>query len=236
MMEEEKESGEKPLRKKQEKERLADSEEELIAEQVSKASKPLEEPPPAVPEIPEEDVVSKAMEELETEEFEKTDLQELAREPPVPVKELEPMRVIEAALFMSSKPLSTSDFSGVTGIAAPGHLLELVKKLQKTFDESGSSICVVEEDGKFVMRLRHVYAGKVQQYAQDAEVSSGALRILAFISQHEGIEQSRVVKTLGSTVYQHVKELVKDGFLEAKKSGRTKTLRTTKKFKDYFSE
>ena len=84
------------------------------------------------------------------------------------------------------------------------------------------------------MRLRVEYASKVAQLAQEGELSRGALKILSYISQNEGIEQSKVADRLGSMVYDYVRELTEKGFLDKQKKGRTSVLRTTQKFRDYF--
>ena len=84
------------------------------------------------------------------------------------------------------------------------------------------------------MRLKGEYASKVSSLAQEAELSKGALRILAYVSQNEGIEQSKLADRLGSTVYDYVHELVDKAFLDKQKKGRTSVLKTTQKFRDYF--
>ncbi|MEM3399659.1 MAG: SMC-Scp complex subunit ScpB [Candidatus Micrarchaeia archaeon] len=148
--------------------------------------------------------------------------------------ELPPKNLIEAALFMSSKALSIEDFSKLTGVQAPGYIKQLVTTLMGEYDARNSPIVIAEEDGKYIMRLRAPYIRRVGDFAQEAELSKGALRLLAYISQNEGISQSQVVKTLGTIVYQYKKELLDNGFITAEKKGRTQLLRTTKKFRDYF--
>jgi len=147
---------------------------------------------------------------------------------------LEPKRVIEAALFMSSKPLTIEELGRFAGIAAPGFVEGLVKELVDEYEKGSSAVKIVFEPGGWVMRLKPEYAQKVAPLAQEAEVSRGALKILAYISQNEGIEQAKVADRLGSTVYDYVKELAEKGFLTKEKRGRTSVLRTTQKFRDYF--
>lgn len=148
---------------------------------------------------------------------------------------MDPKRVIEAALFMSSKPLNAQELGKFAGIAAPGYIEQLVKQLAQEYEHSGSAVKIVFESEGWIMRLRDEYAQKVAPLAQEAELSKGALKILAYISQNEGIEQSKVANRLGSTVYGYVHELVEKGFISKEKKGRTSVLRTTQKFRDYFS-
>lgn len=147
-----------------------------------------------------------------------------------------PKRVVEAALFISSKPLTIEELGKFAGIAAPGFVEGLVKELAADYERSGSAVKIVFEPGGWIMRLRGEYAQKVAPLAQEAEVSHGALRILGYVSQNEGIEQSKVADRLGSTVYDYVHELVEKGFLTKEKRGRTSVLRTTQKFRDYFGQ
>lgn len=154
----------------------------------------------------------------------------------VDVSKLDPVRVVESALFMSGKPLPVDALGKLLGTPAPGYVKGVVEKLAREYAEKNSAIAVVEENNEFVMRLKNPFAQLVKDFAQDAEVSHGALKMLAFISRNEGIQQSKMVDELGTTVYPYVKELSHNGFVEARRKGRTKVLRTTKKFKDYFSE
>ncbi|MBI5159159.1 SMC-Scp complex subunit ScpB [Candidatus Micrarchaeota archaeon] len=156
--------------------------------------------------------------------------------PAIDVSNLDPARVVEAALFMSGKPLSIDALGKLLGTPAPGYVKGIAENLAKEYTEKNSAIVIIEENNEFVMRLKNPFAQLVKDFAQDAEVSHGALKMLAFISRNEGIQQSKMVDELGTTVYQYVKELSHNGFVEARRKGRTKVLKTTKKFKDYFSE
>ena len=148
--------------------------------------------------------------------------------------QLDHKKVIEAALFISSKPLPLDVLGKVIGVAAPGFVESLVKQLANEYEARGSPIRIVLEPEGYIMRLRGEYASKVAPLAQEAELSRGALKILAYISQNEGIEQSKVADRLGSTVYGYVKELAEKGFISKEKKGRTSILKTTQKFRDYF--
>jgi len=148
--------------------------------------------------------------------------------------ELEPKRIIEAALFISSKPIPLELLGKFVGVAAPGFVEGLVRQLADEYDAKGSAIRIVSEPGGYIMRLRGEYASKVASLAQEAELSKGALKILGYISQNEGIEQSMVANRLGSGIYDYVRELVDKGFISKEKKGRTSVLKTTQKFRDYF--
>ncbi len=144
--------------------------------------------------------------------------------------------IVEAALFISAKPLAVSELGRLIGVAAPGYVEGVVKRLIADYDSRESSIQIVFEDGKYVMRVRREYLDKVKPFAQSAEISQHALKALAYINNKEGVLKSSLVKQLGDSVYQDVKELVEKGFITQKKAGRSKSLHTTDKFKEYFSK
>ncbi|MBI4399223.1 SMC-Scp complex subunit ScpB [Candidatus Micrarchaeota archaeon] len=150
-------------------------------------------------------------------------------------KELEPRRIIEAALFMSAKPLSLTDLSKLTKIAAIGFIEEQIKNLQQEYEEKDSALQISLENGSYVMRIRTEYLKFVRDFAQEAEIGKGALKVLALISQNEGILQSKLVKMLGASVYIYAKELSEKQFVITEKRGRSKIFKLTQKFKDYFA-
>jgi segregation and condensation protein B len=153
----------------------------------------------------------------------------------MPSSSLEPLRVLEAALFMSSMAMPTADLGKLVGIGAVGHVSGLLAQLSRQYEQSGSSLEVVEENaGKWVMRIRAPFAPSVRRFAGEAEIPKHALRTLAYISRHENITKRELFKRLGGTIYEDVGELVDKGFLQTKPSGRTQALSTTNKFKQYF--
>lgn len=146
----------------------------------------------------------------------------------------EEKRLIEAALFMSSRAMSLEEFRTLTGIGALGYLQGVVSELKKDYEERGSAVEILEMDGKYMMQLSTDLLPRVRQFAQDMEISKAALRTLAYLSKHDGMLKSDLVKKVGTQAYQDVKELVGAGFLKSHKAGRSSKLTLTDKFKRYF--
>lgn len=146
----------------------------------------------------------------------------------------EEKRIIEAALFISARPMALQELRTLTGIGALGYLQNVVTELQKEYEERNSAIEILGLDGRYEMRLRPELTARVKQFAQDTEISKPALRTLAYISKHDGVLKSELAKRIGSTIYQDVKELVDAGFVKPKKAGRSSKLFLTEKFHRYF--
>ncbi len=143
-------------------------------------------------------------------------------------------RLIEAALFISARPMSLEELRTLTGVGALGYLKKTIESIGKEYNERESSIEIVESDGKYEMRISGPYAQRVKQFAQDTEISKPALRTLAYIAKHDGVLKSELAKRIGSVIYADVKELSEAGFVKPKKAGRTSQLFLTEKFKKYF--
>ena len=144
-------------------------------------------------------------------------------------------KVLEAALFMAGQPLAAADLAKLVGIAAIGHVDEKLAKLASKYEGEASAIEVVkEENGKWSMRVKAAYAPSVKSFAGEAEISRHALKTLAYISRNEGVKKRDLFNKLGSSIYEDVAELVEKGFVTATPAGRTVSLKTTAKFRQYF--
>jgi len=148
-----------------------------------------------------------------------------------PVKD--ELKIIEAALFMSARPMSLEELRTLTGIGALGYLQSVVEELKKAY--SDRAVEITETDGKYEMRIRIEYLARVKQFAQDTEISKSALRTLAYLSKHDGMLKSELVKRIGTHVYIDVKELVQSGFVKSQRAGRTSKLTLTDKFRTHFT-
>lgn len=146
----------------------------------------------------------------------------------------EEKKLIEAALFISGRSMSLEELRTLTGIGALGYLRKVLDELRDDYDKRGSALEIMDVEGKYLMRVRNEQLARVKEFAQDTEISRGALRTLAYISKHDGTLKSSVVKKLGTRVYGDVKELVGTAFVKQQKSGRSSKLWLTEKFKKYF--
>ncbi|MCL5238879.1 MAG: SMC-Scp complex subunit ScpB [Candidatus Marsarchaeota archaeon] len=144
-------------------------------------------------------------------------------------------RLVEAALFMSPNALSAQDLSGITGIKSIGHIEQMLAELKAEYASRETSLEVIEIDKKYMLSLREPYASRVSQLASGPDITKGALKVLAYISQNNNTMQSYLVKVFGASTYDHVKELIEHGFIERKKRGRSWRISTTNKFREYFN-
>ena len=138
--------------------------------------------------------------------------------------------LIEAALFVAGRPLNLLDLES---IARPETDVEaLVESLIEEYHAKGA-IEIVQTDEDVVMQVKAEYADAVRPIAQ-RDLETPVLRTLAVIAYHQPITQSKVADIRGNKAYGHVHELEARKLVESVPHGRTRMLRTTKAFSEYF--
>ena len=144
----------------------------------------------------------------------------------------EAMKVTEAVLFSTDKPMRVGEIAKLSGLKSE-EISKAMKKLIKEYEKRDGAIEIVRIGNKYVMQLKDEYV----QYGYKVgkkEMSQDLLKTLAVIAYYQPIAKRKLREMLGTKVYPHVDELKKRGFVYGKKSGKTEILRTTKKFNEYF--
>lgn len=145
---------------------------------------------------------------------------------------MDPLRIVEAALFSASKSLRVADIAKETGLA-PQAVRGALRQLMEEYDERGSAIEIRKVGAKYDMRLREKMQPYVTTFAE-REVPEEALKTAAMVAYHQPILQSDLVRMLDSGVYDHVRALRSLGLVNARRTGHTLSLTTTKRFCEYF--
>ena len=141
---------------------------------------------------------------------------------------------IEAILYLKGHPLPLSkiaEYAGCDRNDAEEGLLELMDD----YAHRDSALEVIQTPQGYILQLRSVFHHLVEALVP-VDLGVGALRTLAAIALKGPISQSELVELRGSGVYQHVPELVSQGFVRKRRQsdGRSYWLQITNKFYQYF--
>jgi len=142
---------------------------------------------------------------------------------------------VEAILFMAGKSVTIMDIQKITG-ADLISLKQAISNLQHWYSSRKSWLEIIKVDKSYLMRLKPEFTDIVTPIVQETELSKRSLRVLAVIAKNNGVLQSKVVKMLGPSVYDAVKELTQKGYITTEVKGHSKILKLTKKFTTYFGE
>ncbi len=142
------------------------------------------------------------------------------------------MRVIEAILFSSDKPMRVGEMAKIANINKE-EISRGMRRLRKEYEKRDGAIEILKIGNKYVMQLKDQYADYGYKLGKK-ELSDDVLKTLAVIAYYQPITQRKLREILGTKIYEEVDNLKKRGFIYGKRVGRTILLRTTKKFNEYF--
>jgi len=157
-------------------------------------------------------------------------------EPAVKSSALLQQQLCEAALYVSGRPLDFKTIGSVIGARSEEKIRSIARAIAERYANMDSPVQVLElPDGRFVMQLRPQFAKHVRKLSNRPLLTPGPLRTLSFIALRQPIPQSHVVRVRGKLAYQHVKQLKEMDLISYDKIGRSRLLRTTITFADYFN-
>jgi segregation and condensation protein B len=141
---------------------------------------------------------------------------------------------IEAILYLKGKPLSLveiAEYAACDRATAEEGIIELIDD----YARRDSALEVVETATGYCLQLRNDYQDLVQTLIP-VELGLGALRTLAAIALNSPMLQTDLINVRGSGAYQHVQELVEQGFVKKRRhtDSRSYSLQVTPKFNQYF--
>ena len=150
-------------------------------------------------------------------------------------KSVDKIALIEAALYVTGRPVDLKTLASVLGMRSEEKVRDVARKLKEHYKNAGAIEILELSDGRFVMQLRPQYAPHVKRLATRQLLTPGPMKTLSFIAYRQPITQSYLAKVRGNLSYSHVKQLQEQGLISEEKLGRTKILRTTPNFADYFN-
>jgi segregation and condensation protein B len=141
---------------------------------------------------------------------------------------------IEAILYLKAQPLKIAqlaEFARCDKESAEEGLIELMGE----YAHREGALEIAETEEGYALQLREVYKPLVDAIVP-LDIGLGALRTLAAIALRGPIAQSELVDLRGSGVYQHVPDLVEQGFIKKRRQsdGRSSWLQITEKFYQHF--
>lgn len=143
-------------------------------------------------------------------------------------------RLLEAALFMASRPMGLKELARIAGLGSLGHARGLLQELQAEY--AGRAMVIEEIPTGWEMRVRSGLLPRVAHLTPYADMPEGCKRTLALVAYKEPITQSEVIRTQGNKAYSYIKQLIRMGLVKAEKEGRTRVLGLTREFENYFGE
>jgi segregation and condensation protein B len=143
--------------------------------------------------------------------------------------------LMEAALYVSGRPLDLRTLASVVGSRSKKRVRKLATALIENYKNRQTAIEILEVEGeRFVMQLKADYTGKVRKLSTRPLLSAGPLKTLSYIAFRQPILQTQVIEVRGNHSYKHLKQLEEMELITREGIGKNKLLKTTQFFADYF--
>ena len=148
------------------------------------------------------------------------------------IRELELIKKIEAALFISGRFLNIKELVSLTEIN-PILVRKLLGDLQDRY--SDSALEIVNKGDAWKMDVSQDYVVLVNRLATgSSEFTKAEQETLAIIAYKQPMKQSVLVKIRGNKSYEHIKRFYQLGLVTKKRAGHTWELGLSDSFHDYF--
>jgi len=149
-------------------------------------------------------------------------------------RDVENLKSVEAALFVSGRFLSSEELVSLTDLN-PILLNRALNALKEKYDDS-SAIEIVNKGNLWKMDVRREHHSIATKIASGSgEFTRAEQETLAIIAYKQPITQSKIVHIRGNKAYDHVKRFVDSGLIRSKRAGRTRELSLSSEFYDYFN-
>ena len=146
------------------------------------------------------------------------------------------MAKLEAALYVAGRPLNLKTLGSIIGTRSKKKVRVLVDILLTSYQKRDGALELSELKGeRFVLQLKPQYVSYVKRLAMRPLLSKGPLKTLAYIAYRQPILKTKVISVRGSHAYNHLKELKTLNLITTETFGRTKIIKTTDAFADYFN-
>ncbi len=141
---------------------------------------------------------------------------------------------VESVLFSSGRWMSLEELVPITGYPEK-EVKKALNDLKKRYEDNvQSSLILIEEEGQWKLTVKQKYVDLVSKVISQTELPKSVMETLAVIAFKYPILQSDVIKIRTSKAYDHLHELEDLGYIARERFGRTKKIKLTQKFFDYF--
>ncbi|MEM4247232.1 MAG: SMC-Scp complex subunit ScpB, partial [Candidatus Woesearchaeota archaeon] len=141
---------------------------------------------------------------------------------------------IESLLFSAGKKLTLEELGRLCKEENLNAVRAAIELLKKELDEKQSSLMLVEEGGAYKLTVREKYVPMVKKVVTTPELPKSIMETLAVVAYKAPVLQSQVIKIRTNKAYRHLDEIEEMGYITREKKGRSKLIKLTPKFFDYF--
>lgn len=142
-------------------------------------------------------------------------------------------RTVEAILFAAARKLELEEVASLCK-RSPEDVLAVLAEWKSQLDSSESPTMLLQDGTGWKLTVREKYVSIIRKVVTKTELPKGILQTLAVVAYKVPVLQSKVIKVRTNKAYDHLAELENSGFITREKQGRSKLIKLTPKFFEYF--
>jgi len=146
---------------------------------------------------------------------------------------MELKKAIEALLFSSARAMKLEEIAALVK-SEPEKVKEALESLKSEYGQKDTSVTLIFDGYAWKLTVKDEFISVVQKVVTQTELSKTVLETLAVIAFRYPIKQADLIKIRTNKAYDHLMELQEAGFIMRQKHGRTKLIKLTDKFFEYF--
>ena len=144
------------------------------------------------------------------------------------------IKKVEAILFTTGRFMEIEEVARLCHIGSLGYVKTTLEELKKNYERKDTALEIQEENGKWKLNIKKEYNYLTTNLLSDSEFDRPTTQTLAIIAYKQPVMQSGIIEIRGNSAYDHIKTLRENKFITSEKKGRTRLLKLTSKFFDYF--
>ncbi|MDP4012496.1 MAG: SMC-Scp complex subunit ScpB [Candidatus Nanoarchaeia archaeon] len=140
---------------------------------------------------------------------------------------------VEAVLFSTGRFMTVEEIAQILNVEVP-NVKQALDELEKEYQEKDSAMTIQSHENRYKLNIRKEFGYITNKLVSSTEMDSPTTKTLAVIAFKNPALQSDVIKIRGNKAYDHILILKEQGLVTSERYGRTRLLKLTDKFFDYF--
>ena len=141
---------------------------------------------------------------------------------------------IEAILFTVGRSITFEELASLCSIGSVGIVRDVLQQLVEDYNSRNGALTIMLDSNVVSLNIKKDYLYLTTKLLSESELDKSTQETLALIAYKNPALQSEIIKMRGNGAYEHISKLKELEFITSEKSGRTRRLKLTSKFYDYF--
>ncbi|MBD3319263.1 SMC-Scp complex subunit ScpB [Candidatus Woesearchaeota archaeon] len=141
---------------------------------------------------------------------------------------------IHAVLFSVGERMLIEELAKIVKESDVDRVRQVLVRMKEEMDAQNGPLMLLIDGEEVKLTVRSKFMNLVQKVVRHAEIPKSIVETLAVVAYKSPILQSDIIKIRTNKAYDHLKELEEKGYISREKYGRTKLVKVTPKFFEYF--